>query len=71
MVCICSWREKLHVYMSPWSMPRQTTNEDGAQVSPRWLDCKEVFILLLRHLGSAGIGVNLNVTCHEGDRQLR
>ena len=34
-------------------------------------DCKEVFILLLRHLGSAGIGVNLKVTCHEGDRQLR
>ena len=26
-------------------------------------DCKEVFILLLRHLGRARVGVNLKATC--------
>ena len=27
------------------------------------IDRKEVFILLLRHLGRAGVGVNLKATC--------
>ena len=41
-------------------------------ISPRWLlfDHKEVFILLLRHLDSAGVGVYLKGTCQEADRQL-
>ena len=41
------------------------------QVLPRWLlfDRKEVFILLLRHVGRAGVGVNLNATCQKAARQ--
>ena len=32
-------------------------------------DRKEVFILLLRHLGRAGVGVNLKATCQKAARQ--
>ena len=35
-----------------------------------FFDRKEVFIILRRHLGSAGIGVNLKTTCQERARQL-
>ena len=31
-------------------------------------DCKEVFIVLHGHLGSAGIGVNLKAICQEPGR---
>ena len=49
-----------------WSMPKQTTNKNCASIKFRLagfsLDRKEVFILLHRHLDSAGIGVNLKAT---------
>ena len=32
-------------------------------------DSKEVFILLLRHVGRAGAGVNLKATCQKATRQ--
>ena len=32
-------------------------------------DRKEVFILLLRHLGRAGVGVNLKATCQKAARR--
>ena len=36
------------------------------QVSRKWrLLCKEVLILLVGHLGSAGVGLDLNATCQE------
>ena len=54
-------------------MPRQTINENGAStfgLDGFSFDCKEVFILLLGHLGSAGVGVNSKATCQERTRQL-
>ena len=33
-------------------------------------DCKEVLILLLGHLGGAGVGLDLKATCQERARRL-
>ena len=33
-------------------------------------DCKEVLILLLGHLGSAGIDLDMKATCQERARRL-
>ena len=44
---------------------KKNHNQDGFS-----FDCKEVFILLLRHLGSAGVGLDSKATCQKRTRQL-
>ena len=41
--------------------------ETVRRVSRFSFDRKEMFILLLGHLGSAGVGVNLKATCQKAE----